>query len=85
MRAFKNSNLIGYQLHWNNLTTFNQFFVKLDECDLEKKIESLKEYKSQIFRPYASSEIIKSQAQLLGLQSGRSKYAESFEIIRLFS
>ena len=85
LRAFKNSNLIGYQLNWNNLTTFNQFFVKLEECDLDKKIESLKEYESQSFRPYASSEIIKSQSQLLGLQSGRSKYAESFEVIRLFS
>lgn len=85
LRAFKSYNLVGYQLGWNNLTTFNQFFIRLEECDLDKKVECLKEYKSQSFRAYSTEDIIKSQAQLLGLQSGQSKYCESFEIIRLFS
>jgi len=85
LRAFKSYNLVGYQLVWNNLSTFNHFFIGLEERDLDKKVACIKEYKSQGFRPYSTEAFVKSHAQLLGLQSGQGQYCESFEIIRLFS
>ena len=85
LRAFKNCNLIGYQLFWNNLSSFNEFYIRIDNIDLENKIKSIKEYKTQIFRPYSNDKVIYSQAELLGFQSGKYQFAESFEIIRLFS
>ena len=85
LRAFKSCNLIGYQLFWNNLSSFNEFYIKIDNIDLKNKIKSIKEYKSQMFRPYSNDKFIYSQAELLGLQSGKYEFAESFEIIRLYS
>lgn len=83
LRAFKNTTLLGYELIWNNLTFNTQCFVKLEKQHIEAKIEALKEYESQGDRDYLSAEFIFSLARARGVQAG-CRYAEAFEVIRLF-
>ncbi len=83
IRAFKNTSIFGYELMWNNLTFNTQCFVKLDPEDLDIKVRALKEYSSQGFRDYLSKDFIYSLAQARGVQIG-CKYAEAYEVIRLF-
>jgi LmbE family N-acetylglucosaminyl deacetylase len=83
VRAFKNCTLLGYELIWNNLTFNTQCFVKLEERHIQAKIHALREYKSQGQRNYLSAEFITALATTRGVQIG-SKYAEAFEVVRLF-
>lgn len=80
-RTFKRSTLLGYEIPWNNLTFNTTAFVFLEERDIQKKIEALKCYKSQLNRYYASEDFIRSLARTRGTQIG-TKYAEVFEVIR---
>jgi len=81
LRAFKTNRILGYELIWNNLSFDTTSFSILEEKHIKKKIEALKEYKSQHGRPYMSEEFIKSLATTRGVQIGE-KYAEAFEVIR---
>ena len=82
VRAFRKTNLLGYELVWNNLEIKNHLFVKLKEDDIINKINSINEYKSQSFRDYIDSDFIKSLAIVRGKQINVD-YCETFEIIRL--
>ena len=82
VRAFKGINILGYELIWNNLTSNSDCFVKLSIDDVNAKITSLHEYKSQAGRAYVSEDFIKSLAKTRGVQIG-AEYAECFEVIRL--
>ncbi len=80
-RAFKKSSILGYEVPWNNLTFATEGFCVLEERHLTTKLESLKCYKSQSFRPYCTEEFVKSLARTRGTQVGE-KYAEAYEVIR---
>ncbi len=82
VRAFKNTTILGYELIWNNLSFDTQCFVKLEKENISQKSYALGAYESQGFRDYLSEEFIFSLAKARGVQIG-SKYAESFEVIRL--
>jgi N-acetylglucosamine malate deacetylase 1 len=84
LRAFKNTSIVGYELPWNNISFNTRSFIKLEPRHLEKKIEALKEYKSQKHRTYLNEEFIKSLAITRGVQIS-TKYAEAFEVIRWIS
>lgn len=80
-RAFKRTNMLGYEVPWNNLDFRTSCFVELTENHIEMKINSLRMYNSQHRRDYASADFIRSLARIRGVQSG--KYlAESFEVVR---
>jgi len=81
MRAFKNTTFAGYELPWNNYSIQTNFFVRLSENDLSKKIESLKAYESQSHRKYMNEDFIRSLAKVRGVQAS-SLYAEAFEVYR---
>lgn len=81
IRAFKTKSIFSYELIWNNLSFNTQCYVTLEERHIQKKIEALKQYKSQGFRDYLSEEFIKSLAIARGVQFGVS-FAETFEVIR---
>jgi N-acetylglucosamine malate deacetylase 1 len=81
LRAFKRTSILCYEMPWNNINFSTQSFVKLNEFHLNQKIEALKCYESQMVRPYASEEFIRSLAITRGTQIG-TKYAEVFEIVR---
>jgi LmbE family N-acetylglucosaminyl deacetylase len=82
IRAFKSTTILGYELVWNNFTSSSVCINVIEEKHLEKKIESLSEYKSQNFRSYLSKEFIRSLAVVRGTQIG-VEFAEAFEVIRL--
>jgi LmbE family N-acetylglucosaminyl deacetylase len=84
IRAFKNTMLAGYELPWNNYSFHNSLFIRLTGMQVEKKINSLKEYKSQAHRNYMQEDFIRSLAKVRGVQSN-SEYAEAFEIYKLIS
>lgn len=81
-RAFKFSNILCYELPWNNLNFNTTLFVKLEERHIEIKKTAMREYKSQAHRSYANDLFIQSLAITRGVQSGNT-YAEVFEVIRL--
>jgi LmbE family N-acetylglucosaminyl deacetylase len=82
IRAFKHTNLLGYELIWNNLTFNTQCFVQLEHKHVQQKADALKEYQSQKDRDYTSEEFIFSLAKARGVQVGAG-YAEAFEMIRM--
>jgi N-acetylglucosamine malate deacetylase 1 len=84
IRAFKStSSIISYELPWNQVTFSNQLFFRLNRKHIDKKIELLSSYKSQLIkdRAYFSSEFIYGLARTRGVQIN-SEYAEDFEVIR---
>ena len=81
LRAFKNNSLIGYEMPWNNISFNTNFFIALDEVDIQTKIQALKEYESQKNRNYLNEDFIKSLAYTRGVQIG-ARYAEAFDLIR---
>lgn len=82
MRAFKNKSLAGYELPWNNYSFHNSFFIRLNNAQVEKKINALKEYKSQVRKNYMQEDFIRSLAKVRGVQCNH-EYAEAFEIYKL--
>ena len=81
VRAFKNTNILGYEFIWNNFSLNLNSFIKLDEGHVEKKIKAIKEYESQNGRHYANEEFLKDLARIRGAQAG-CRFAEGFELIR---
>jgi LmbE family N-acetylglucosaminyl deacetylase len=80
-RAFKKSTMLGYEVPWNNLTFVTNAFIFLEKKHLDKKINALKCYISQLGRSYVNEEFIRSLAVTRGAQIG-VLYAETFEVIR---
>ena len=81
VRAFKQSNILGYELPWNTIQMSTTCFSKIEETNIVQKIKAISEYKSQFFRPYYSEEFVRSLAFTRGTQIG-TRYAEAFEVIR---
>lgn len=81
IRAFKFTSILAYEMPWNNITFETRSFVYLEKKHVEKKLESLKCYRSQIGRKYANAEYIKGLARTRGVQIGVD-YAETFDIMR---
>jgi LmbE family N-acetylglucosaminyl deacetylase len=81
MRAFKNTTFAGYELPWNNYSIRTNFFVRISEDHLTKKIESLKAYESQSDKNYMDPDFTRSLAKVRGVQAN-SPYAEAFEIYK---
>ena len=58
------------------------YFVDISNC-VGKKIEALKEHKSQAGKEYMDEEVIKARARFRGFQARTGKYAEAFVIYRM--
>jgi LmbE family N-acetylglucosaminyl deacetylase len=82
IRAFKTKSIFSYELIWNNLSFNTEAYISLEERHINKKINALKEYKSQGFRDYLSADFIRSLSVARGVQFGVA-YAETFEVVRL--
>lgn len=82
LRAFKFSNILCYEVPWNNLNFNTICFSVLSEQHIEKKVGALLEYKSQAHRAYANEEFVRSLARMRGVQINE-KYCEAFDILRL--
>lgn len=84
LRAFKNCNVLGYELPWNNFHFQPRYFETVTEEQIRLKQNALHEYKSQAGRKYMSDDFTRSLAVVRGLQANRM-YAEAFEVYRLIS
>lgn len=84
LRAFKSSTFAGYELPWNNYSFKTNFFIRISEEDLNKKIEALKAYQSQSHRNYMQEDFTRSLARVRGVQSN-SAFAEAFEVYKWIS
>jgi LmbE family N-acetylglucosaminyl deacetylase len=81
-RAFKNSTLLGYELPWNQSRFQSTFFIQLSSTELDKKVNALRKYQSQVHRNYMSEDFIRSLAKVRGVQCN-NLYAEAFEVYRM--
>ncbi|MFW9934517.1 MAG: PIG-L deacetylase family protein [Candidatus Thorarchaeota archaeon] len=84
LRSFKSSTILGYELPWNHIEFRENCFVALSEQHIQKKIDALWNYQSQIEqkRIYFDKEYLKSLLRANGLKIG-VQYAETFEAIKL--
>lgn len=83
LRAFKKeASIWGYEHPWNNLTFSTDVFIRLKDEHVEKKLESLKQYKSQANRSYFAERYNRSLLISRGTQVDWP-YAEAFELVRL--
>ena len=81
LRVFKKTACLGYEMLWNNLEFKAQCFIGLDERHVQKKIDALQEYKTQLPRGYLDPKFLESLAITRGMQIGKP-FAEAFEVIR---
>tara|TARA_B110000305_G_scaffold63244_1_gene70254 strand:+ start:982 stop:1620 length:639 start_codon:yes stop_codon:yes gene_type:complete len=81
VRAFKYTNLLGYEMPWNNFGFTSFMYVNLSKEDIEGKIKALDFYQTQKHRSYSNVDFVMSLAKLRGIQI-QQEYAESFELIR---
>lgn len=80
-RAFKGSNLLGYELPWNNISSNINFHVVLSEEDILAKEKAAAAYASQGSRPYTKSGFFRSLATVRGVQT-TAIFAEGFELLK---
>ena len=82
LRAFKNSNILGYELPWNNWQFQPNYFETISEEHLKLKYTALQQYQSQSGRKYMSEDFTRSLAVVRGIQAN-TQYAEAFEVYRM--
>jgi LmbE family N-acetylglucosaminyl deacetylase len=82
LRAFKKITVLGYEEPWNNIEFSTKNFIRLRKEHIEKKIEALKCYESQMHRSYLTEEFVWGLARVRGTQI-ENEYAEAFEVLRL--
>lgn len=82
LRAFKNCNVLGYELPWNNFSFSPTYFEKLQPAHLGAKLQALKEYKSQEHRRYMKPDFMTALATVRGVQCN-AELAEAFEVYRM--
>jgi hypothetical protein len=84
LRAFKNCNLLGYELPWNNTRFQPVYFEKISQQNLQQKQKALSRYTSQKHRKYMNAEFISSLARVRGIQAD-TEFAEAFEVYKMIS
>ncbi len=84
LRAFKNCNVLGYELPWNNTRFQPVYFETISPKNLEQKLTALSRYASQKHRRYMNAKFISSLARVRGVQA-ETEFAEAFEIYRMIS
>lgn len=82
IRVFKHAKILGYELPMNTVRqSVWAAYARLDERHVDTKIEVVKTYKTQAFRPYMTEEFIRGIVSVRGVQAG-TRYAEAFEVVR---
>ncbi len=81
LRAFKEMSILSYELPWNNIAFRTEGFIPLEKRHVDKKMQALREYKSQSHRAYLNEDFIYGLAKARGVQI-KKDYAEAFEVVR---
>ena len=82
-RAFnRRTNLLGYELPWNDRGFSPNYFIRVNEEDVAKKIRALGMYESQklLKRKYMDQEFLRAHLLFRGIQCN-CNFAEAFEIV----
>ena len=82
-RAFnRRVKILSYELPWNTTKFAPNYYIKVEEIDVNHKIESLSKYESQklLNRRYLNPEFLRAQLLFRGVQCNY-KYAEAFEVL----
>jgi len=82
-RAFnRRARILSYELAWNTTRFAPNYYIRVDEEDVKKKIEALSKYESQklLNRKYLNPEFLRAQLIFRGVQCN-SEYAEAFEVL----
>ena len=84
VRAFKSKTILMYEMPWNNFVLSANFFLRLDDSEVDQKISAIKCYRSQTAKNsmYFSERYIKSQMLVNSARYGVDGYSEAFEILR---
>ncbi|MDL2343001.1 PIG-L deacetylase family protein [Deinococcus sp. MIMF12] len=83
IRAFRDSNIYGYELPWNYTQINTNMFVEISDYHLNKKIDMVLSYRSQVIlnRTYINRDYVITAAKFRGYQA-KMQYAEAYEVIR---
>jgi LmbE family N-acetylglucosaminyl deacetylase len=88
IRAFKNAtSILAMQMPHNNLEFKNQYYERLTEEQMKKKVFMLEQYESQKYvgrRLFVSDELVYAWARLNGFCCN-SEFAECFEVVRMIA
>lgn len=83
VRAFKHSNVLGYEFVHNSICSFpHTFYVEITKNQFKQKAKAFNCYLSQKNKIYAKEDIIEGLAKIRGVQVDNC-LAEAFETIRL--
>ncbi|HOJ02231.1 MAG TPA: hypothetical protein PLL88_11505, partial [Anaerolineaceae bacterium] len=82
LRAFRGISVFGFDVIRSSNGFFPNFLVKIDEVDVEKKVQALAAYSTYKDKYYFSPEITKATLIRNGALA-ESRYAEGFEIFRI--
>lgn len=81
--ATRNSNeVLAYESPSTRSSFAPQYFVPFTESVLEKKIDAIETHESQSGKQYLEADAMRGLARFRGQQAS-SKYAESFQVIRI--
>ena len=83
IRAFKYSNIIGYEFPWNHIHSHLDLFVRVERRHVDAKLAAWACYKTQATRAYHGHNVLESLARVRGVQAN-SEFAESYDAIRVF-
>lgn len=75
-----NQNLFSYVGPWNAEENPN-YFVEISQQQLDKKIQAIQCYKSQVHRKYMNPDFIRASAIYNGIKAG-CEYAEAFTLVK---
>ncbi len=82
IRAAGNIPILFYKSPFNTVCMDENYFVELNQDQLDRKIKALACYRSQKHRAYMQPAVIKANAIMRGLQCGKP-YAEAFTVHKL--
>jgi len=82
LRAFKHSNIIGYEFPWNLMSSHLDLLIRLEQRHIHTKLSAWKCYKTQSSRIYHDPRVLESLARIRGVQAN-VEFAESYEIMRM--
>ena len=82
LRAFKYTNIIGYEFPWNHMHSHLDMLVRLERRHVDAKVRAWGCYKTQAARSYHGAPVLEALARVRGVQAN-TEFAESYEVMRL--
>jgi len=82
MAVFQEQTILFYEDIRGGQFHIPNYYISLNDEEVEAKLTAIGRYKTQVFRPYFNPDYIKAMMMYRGLQI-YSKYAESFEVSRV--